>query len=145
MGAATEALHVRKVDGELMRQIRMEAAAAGVTIREWVTSVLARACGFAGEAAREDVINGRLKLFSQAVRVGCRSGRRSKVKGKGRSGQAAPGRVVVEPGLEDGRSSGEETNGTLKQFTASGSPRCQKHDDTGWQCRLTDGHGNNCM
>jgi hypothetical protein len=145
MGAATGALHVRKVDGELMRRIRLEAAAADVHVREWVISVLARACGFAGEAARQDVINGRLKLFRQAVGVGCRPRIRSKVKGKERSGQAAPERVVVEPGLEDGRSSGEETNGALKQFTASGSPRCQKHDDTGWQCRLTDGHGNNCM
>src|SRR5271165_1931696 len=108
MGAATEALHVRKVDGELMRQIRMEAAAADVHVREWVISVLARACGFAGEAARQDVINGQLDPFGQTVGVGLRSGVRSKVKGKGRPGQAALERVVGEPGLEDGRSSGQE-------------------------------------
>ena len=125
--------------------MRMEAAAADVHVREWVISVLARACGFAGEAAREDVINGRLELFSQTVGVGWRSGVRSKVKGKGRSGQAAPERGVVEPGLEDGRSSGEETNGALTLLTASGLPRCQNHDDTGWQCQLTDGHTTNCM
>jgi hypothetical protein len=146
MRAATEALHVRKVDGELMRQIRMEAAAAGVHVREWVISVLERACGFPGEAARQDVINGRLELLRQAVGVGCRSARRSKAKGKGRSGPAAPEGGTVNPDLQDCRSIAEEEEpGTLKALTAGGQPRCQQHDETGWQCRLMAGHESKCM
>jgi hypothetical protein len=133
-------LSIRKVSEELAYQVRLEAAAAGVDIRVWVIEQLEAACG----------------LRRKAVRSGRRARVRVESKGKGRIRRAAPearahqddaqtDRGTVEPGLEDGRSSGEETNGALKQFTASGSPRCQSHDDTGWQCRLADGHGNTCF
>ena len=118
MGAATGALHVRKVDGELMRQIRMEAAAAGVDVRVWVIEQLARACGLAGRHQAQVMKRKAAPRSSRSVAL-----------------DQALGEPPKAP----------TTAGTLRPLTSHGLPRCQNHDDTCWQCRLPEGHGNNCM
>jgi hypothetical protein len=110
-------LNIRKVDEELAHQIRMEACAAGVDVRVWVIEQLAKACGMAG--------------------------RHMAPARKRQSNKRMPATVATPPSLPP--EAHEETNGGLQQLTSAGLPRCQQHDSSGWQCRLAEGHGNNCM
>jgi hypothetical protein len=109
-------IYIREVGDELMRQIRMEAASAGVTVPTWALHQLGIACGM-------------VKPVRSDARTKAARARRPRVDAQHRA-PATPTPIEAT---------------ATKELTASGLPRCQSHDDTGWQCRLADGHGNNCM